>query len=236
MAWCEVFVDRGSELHREERRGRGLLLPQIDLRVVNLVLGYYTPNQKKLTRGSSLLQFLHFMKFAQRVSQRRHGQIAPPAKRIRVYLAAPPTLTQLYDQHDTPVSPLRLPDGAELSIQQSSQPSLRTHSTPLPGTSPAGMLSRYTFPGRRMSPAGAPRTAVGWKNTATVSAHPGLSVCLPFFSPPCGPAPAYQPSSTFSRMLSQCSVAPRCAHPPLTLPRQSTLRRFASSCSCTCAT
>jgi len=214
---------------------------------------YYTPNQKKLTRGSSLLQFLHFMKFVQRVSQRRHGPLvllivtamstllwcradrATRKTNSRVS-GCPPTLTQLYDQHDIPVSPLRLPDGAELSIQQSSQPSLRTHSTPLPRTSPAGMLSRYTLPGRRMSPAGAPRTAVGWKNTATVSAHPRLSVSLPFFSPPCGPAPAYQPSSTFSRMLSRCSVGRRCAHPPLTLPRQSTLRRFASPCSCTCAT
>ena len=102
------------------------------------------------------------MKFAQRVSQRRHGPLvllivtamstllwcradrATRKTNSRVS-GCPPTLTQLYDQHDTPVSPLRLPDGAELSIQQSSQPSLRTHSTPLPRTSPAGMLSRYTL-------------------------------------------------------------------------------------------
>ena len=101
-------------------------------------------------------------------------------------------------------------------------------------TTPAGMLLCYTLPGRRIPPAGAPRTAAGWKNTATVSPHPGSSVSLPFFSHPCGPAPPYPPSSTFSCMLSRCSVAPRCAHPPLTLPRQSTLRRFASPCSCTC--
>ena len=45
-------------------------------------------------------------------------------------------------------------------------------------TTPAGMLLCYTLPGRRIPPAGAPRTAAGWKNTATVSPHPGSSVSL----------------------------------------------------------
>ena len=76
----------------------------------------------------------------------------------------------------------------------------------------------------------------GSRYVGAVSPHPGSSVSLPFFSHPCGPAPPYPPSSTFSCMVSRCSVAPRCAHRPLTLLRQSTLRRFASPCSCTCAT